>query len=199
MAPRQRPCIVSMAISQSSISCVTTHQLAYTIRNQGRSAVIGVGGGRDVLSAYLFGFRDITGVELNPIFIDFLTREFATTITLLNLPGVRLFVDEARSWFARTNEHFRSDRDEPHRHLGPPTGAGAYSLSETRAVYHPGLASLSVGVDANRACIRCPLVQSERHHRTGRLLSLAAQHCAKRASINLSGICSWAGLIACTR
>jgi hypothetical protein len=44
--------------------------LAYYIRHAGRGAVIGVGGGRDLLSAYLFGFRDITGVELNPIFID---------------------------------------------------------------------------------------------------------------------------------
>src|SRR4029079_3919235 len=47
--------------------------LAYYARHSGRAAVIGVGGGRDMLSAYLFGFRDITGVELNPIFIDLLT------------------------------------------------------------------------------------------------------------------------------
>ena len=47
--------------------------LAYYARHSGRSAVIGVGSGRDMLSAYLFGFRDITGVELNPIFVDLLT------------------------------------------------------------------------------------------------------------------------------
>ena len=64
--------------------------LAYAIRNQGRSAVIGVGGGRDLLSAYVFGFRDVTGVELNPIFIDFLTREFRDYNRLADLPGVRL-------------------------------------------------------------------------------------------------------------
>ena len=50
--------------------------LAYAIRNRGRAAIIGVGGGRDLLSAYLFGFRDITGVELNPVFIDLLTHQF---------------------------------------------------------------------------------------------------------------------------
>ena len=38
---------------------------AYSIRNTGRAAIIGVGGGRDVLSARYFGFRDITGIELN--------------------------------------------------------------------------------------------------------------------------------------
>src|SRR3984893_3025234 len=47
--------------------------LAYYIRHAGRAAVIGVGGGRDLLSAHLFGFRDITGVELNPVFVDLLT------------------------------------------------------------------------------------------------------------------------------
>ena len=40
--------------------------LAYYIRNHGRAAVIGVGGGRDVLSAYVFGFRDVTGVRAQP-------------------------------------------------------------------------------------------------------------------------------------
>jgi hypothetical protein len=47
--------------------------LAYYARHDGRSAVIGVGSGRDVLSAHLFGFRDITGIELNPVFVDLLT------------------------------------------------------------------------------------------------------------------------------
>ena len=103
--------------------------LAYTIRHQGRSAVIGVGGGRDLLSAYIFGFRDITGVELNPIFIDLLTREFRDYNRLADLPGVRLFVDEARSWFARTTEHF--DLIEMSLiDTWAATGAGAFSLSE---------------------------------------------------------------------
>ena len=42
--------------------------LAYHLPDVHKSAVIGVGGGRDVLSAHLFGVTDITGVELNPIF-----------------------------------------------------------------------------------------------------------------------------------
>ena len=35
--------------------------LAYYIRNQGKAAIIGVVGGRDLLTAYLFGFRDVVG------------------------------------------------------------------------------------------------------------------------------------------
>ena len=103
--------------------------LAYTIRHRGRSAVIGVGGGRDLLSAYVYGFRDITGVELNPIFIDLLTGAFRDYNHLADLPGVHLIVDEARSWFARTSEHF--DLIEMSLiDTWAATGAGAYSLSE---------------------------------------------------------------------
>jgi len=71
--------------------------LAYHIRNRGRSAVIGVGGGRDVLSAYLFGFREITGVEINPGFLEFLTDRFRDFNHLSDLTGVRLVDDDARS------------------------------------------------------------------------------------------------------
>ena len=105
--------------------------VAYAIRNTGRAAVIGVGGGRDVLSARFFGFRDITGIELNPIFIDLLTRRqpFAGFAGLSELPGLHLHVDEARSWFARTQERFdliqMSMID-----TWAATGVGAYSLSE---------------------------------------------------------------------
>ena len=49
--------------------------LAYNLPGIKKSAVIGVGGGRDLVSANLFGVRDITGVELNPIFIDLLTKD----------------------------------------------------------------------------------------------------------------------------
>src|SRR5205085_2430809 len=82
--------------------------VAYRLRNTGKAAVIGVGGGRDVLSAWVSGFRDITAVELNPIFIELLTtREpFASFAGLAALPGIHFHVDEARSWFARTDERF---------------------------------------------------------------------------------------------
>lgn len=103
--------------------------LVYSIRHSGRAAVIGVGGGRDLLSAYLFGFRDITGVELNPIFIDLLSGVFRSYNHLADLKGIRFFVDEARSWFARSADHFDSI-EMSLVDTWAATGAGAFSLSE---------------------------------------------------------------------
>jgi hypothetical protein len=105
--------------------------LAYAARPTGRVAIIGVGSGRDLLSAYVFGARDITGIELNPIFIDLLTdpakqRDY---LGVANLPGVRLVVDEGRSWFARTTEKFDLVQMSMIDTFAA-TGAGAFSLSE---------------------------------------------------------------------
>lgn len=105
--------------------------LAYYLPHRGRAAVIGVGGGRDVLSAWVFGRRDVTGVEINPIFVKLLEDDpdFAAYAGLKDLDGVRLVVDEARSWFARSDETFdvlqMSMID-----TWASTGAGAFTLSE---------------------------------------------------------------------
>jgi spermidine synthase len=105
--------------------------LAYFLPGRNRVAVVGVGGGRDVLSAWVFGCRDITGIEINPVFIRLLTQDprFNDYAGLARLPGVRLEVDEARSWFARTPQTFDlvqmtlTDTEAA-------TGAGAFTLSE---------------------------------------------------------------------
>ncbi len=105
--------------------------LAYYVRRSGRAAVIGVGGGRDVLSALSFGFRDVTGVEINPIFIDLLVRRepFTSFAGLASRDDVRLVVDEARSWMTRTRNRFdliqMSMID-----TWAATGAGAFTLTE---------------------------------------------------------------------
>lgn len=103
--------------------------LAYAIRHTGRSAVIGVGGGRDLLSAHMFGIADVTGVELNSVFIGWLNNQFRDYNHLADLPGTHLYVDEARSWFAGTTERF--DLIEMSLvDTWAATGAGSFSLSE---------------------------------------------------------------------
>ena len=105
--------------------------LAYFLPGRRSAAIIGVDGGRDVLAARVFGVGDITGVEINPIFIRLLTGApgYADFSGLSELAGVRFVVDEARSWFARPGRRF----DVIQMSLADTwaaTGAGAYTLSE---------------------------------------------------------------------
>ncbi|MDH4184275.1 MAG: hypothetical protein OEV92_08645 [Nitrospinota bacterium] len=100
-------------------------------RPKNSAAVIGVGGGRDIQSAHLFGFNRVTGVDVNPIFIKLLTEDylFAKFAGVRDIEGVRLVNDEARSWFRRTDEKF----DFIQMSLvdtWAATGAGAFTLSE---------------------------------------------------------------------
>lgn len=105
--------------------------LAYRLPGIRKSAVIGVGGGRDILTANYFGVPDITGVELNPIFINLDTKVpgYSAFSNLSAVPNLKLHVDDARSWFAATHEKFdlvqMSMVD-----TWAATGAGAFSLSE---------------------------------------------------------------------
>jgi spermidine synthase len=103
--------------------------LAYYIRHDGRAAVIGIGGGRDLMTASVFGFKDITGVEYNPIFVRLFSRDYRAFSGAEHVAGLRLFVDDARSWFARSREQF----DLIQMSLidtWAATGAGAFTLSE---------------------------------------------------------------------
>ena len=105
--------------------------LAYFLPGRKRGVVVGVGGGRDVLSAALFGLKEITAVELNPILVD-LQKSDAGLLPFTNLtaiPGVRLIADEGRSWLARSHDFF----DVIQMSLvdtWAATGAGAFTLSE---------------------------------------------------------------------
>jgi len=105
--------------------------LAYRLPGIHKSAVVGVGGGRDLMTARFFEVPDITGVELNPIFINLLTKDpfYKNFSNMTAVPNLKLHVDDARSWFASTNEKFdlvqMSMID-----TWAATGAGAFSLSE---------------------------------------------------------------------
>jgi predicted membrane-bound spermidine synthase len=81
--------------------------LAYELRSDARVLVIGVGGGRDILSALAFHEKQINGVEINPIIISLLTKTFGDFAGHLeHHPEVKLIVDEARSFIAHSSEHY---------------------------------------------------------------------------------------------
>lgn len=105
--------------------------LAYHLPGIHKSAVIGVGGGPDILAAHLFGVADITGVELNPNIVDLHTRNplYKDFSNLTAIPHLKLHVDDARSWFASTHEKFDLVQMTVIDTFAA-TGAGAFSLSE---------------------------------------------------------------------
>jgi len=81
--------------------------LAHHLRPKAKTAVIGAGGGRDVLSALVFGDPQVVALEVNGSILDTVNNRFgAFTGRLDRIPGVRFVNDEARSWLARTDERF---------------------------------------------------------------------------------------------
>jgi spermidine synthase len=69
--------------------------------------VIGVGGGRDVVVAQQMGARRITGVDLDPVALDWLENELdAVSAGLFRQPHVRLVAAEGRHFVQSTDERY---------------------------------------------------------------------------------------------
>jgi len=102
---------------------------AHLLRPHGPAAVIGVGGGRDVLEAVRVGHDKVVGVELNDLIVHLHEGPMREFSGIADLPGVTLVNDEARSFMARDQQRYRvltmSLID-----TWAATGAGAYALSE---------------------------------------------------------------------
>ena len=113
----------------------------YFLRRGGDAAVIGVGGGRDVLTALWGEHEHVTGIEINQAFLDLLEGEFLLDperpelglvrdfAGLADRPDVKLVHDEARSYLTRTTDKY----DVLQMSLidtWAATGAGAFTLSE---------------------------------------------------------------------
>ena len=103
--------------------------VGYHLGRQGPACVIGVGGGRDIQAAILFGHRPITGIDVNPIFVDLLQGPFKDFAGIAGRPDVKLVVDDARSYLARSTETFQSIQMSL-IDTWAATGAGAFSLNE---------------------------------------------------------------------
>ncbi|MEO7191119.1 MAG: class I SAM-dependent methyltransferase [Vicinamibacterales bacterium] len=105
---------------------VTT--LPYFLR-RGDVAVIGVGGGRDILAALWGRNTSILGVDVNQIMINLLTGSHRDFARIATQPQVTLVHDDGRAQLTRTDKRF----DVIQMSLvdtWASTGAGAFSLSE---------------------------------------------------------------------
>lgn len=102
--------------------------LPYRLR-QGRAGIIGVGGGRDLLTAIWAGSSSITGIEVNRTFVNLLAGPYRDLAGIVGRPGVTVVNDEARSYLTRTTDRF----DVLQMSLidtWASTGAGAFTLTE---------------------------------------------------------------------
>ncbi len=81
---------------------------AHHIRRQENVLVIGAGGGRDVLAALARGSSTVTGVEINDVTVDLMRTDFReyTSGLYLDHPGVRIVVEDGRSFVRRATESY---------------------------------------------------------------------------------------------
>ena len=104
--------------------------LAHYARRNADVLVVGVGGGRDILSALAFGQKSVTGVEINDNILHALNGVYGDFTGHLDRdPRVTFVNDEARSYVARSKNKYDiiqlSLTD-----TWAATSSGAYALSE---------------------------------------------------------------------
>src|SRR5204863_4811843 len=106
--------------------------VAYRLQRPGFSAlVIGPGGGRDLVSALVFGAGRVDGVEINPIIANDVMRDRFREFSggIYTNPRVRITIDDGRSFVRRAPDRY----DVIQASLvdtWAATAAGAYTLTE---------------------------------------------------------------------
>jgi spermidine synthase len=105
--------------------------LANVLRPRGEFAIIGPGGGVDVLRAVANGSPSVTGIEINPIIADTIMRgRYADySLHLYDRPEVHIHVTDGRSYLRSSSQQF----DVVQMTLvdtWASTAAGAFALSE---------------------------------------------------------------------
>jgi len=111
------PTVMPMGHAEQKANILEKEGLAYLLfppTHAPKVLAIGIGGGIDVVQAaaaarpLAYGQRvDFTGVEINPTTAGLMLRDFAAaTGNRYKLPGVRVELDEGRSWLRRSPEKY---------------------------------------------------------------------------------------------
>ena len=104
--------------------------LAYYIAPTSRSLIIGFGGGRDILTSLLFGFKEIEGVEINPVMKEIICQRFKDySGKICEMKNVKLITGEGRSYVAQSPVKYSLIQLSLVDSWAA-TVAGAYALSE---------------------------------------------------------------------
>jgi hypothetical protein len=93
--------------------------------------VIGTGGGRDLLSALVFGAARVDGVEINPIIVNDVMRDRFREYSgdVYDRPNVHVAVEDGRSFVRRSSARYEIIQASL-VDTWAATAAGAYALSE---------------------------------------------------------------------
>ena len=94
--------------------------LANVLRPHGEFAIIGPGGGVDVLRAVANGSPSVTGIEINPIIADTIMRGRYADYSqhLYERPEVHIHVTDGRSYLRSTPQQLRCGADDAGGYLG---------------------------------------------------------------------------------
>ena len=104
--------------------------LAYYIAPKSRSLIIGFGGGRDILTSLLFGFKEIEGVEINPVMKEIICQRFKDySGKICEMKNIKLITGEGRSYVTQSPVKYSLIQLSLVDSWAA-TVAGAYALSE---------------------------------------------------------------------
>ncbi len=145
---------------------------AHHLRPKGPAAVIGVGGGRDVLEAARVGHEPVVGLELNGLIVALHESTMRSFSGIADLPGVILVEDEARSWLARDHRSY-SVITMSLIDTWAATGAGAYALSENGLYTVEGWRIFLARLDKNGIFTVSRWYKPDSPGETARMLALA--------------------------
>ena len=153
--------------------------LPYHLRPGGSAAVIGVGGGRDVLTALWAGSSRITAIEINEAALRVLREDRRDFVRLYEQEEVEFVHDEARSYLTRANERYgliqMSLID-----TWAATGAGAFTLSENGLYTVEGWQVFLDHLEPNGLLSVSRWYSLDALSETNRLISLAAMSLLRR-------------------
>jgi hypothetical protein len=155
--------------------------LPYHARRGGDVAVIGVGGGRDLLTALWARSRSVTGIEINRALLDLLRGPYREFAGLVDRPEVEFVHEEARSYLTRTDQRF----DVIQMSLidtWAATGAGAFTLSENGLYTIEGWHALLGALRPDGILSVSRWFKRGKYSETSRLLSLATATLLERGA-----------------
>ena len=155
--------------------------LPYHLRSGGSAAVIGVGvgGGRDILTALWAGSSRITGIEINEAALRVLREDRRDFVSLYDQEEVEFVHDEARSYLTRAEESY----DLIQMSLidtWAATGAGAFTLSENGLYTVEGWQVFLDHLEPNGLFSVSRWYSPDALSETNRLISLAAMSLLRR-------------------